>query len=1133
MNSDSNNIEEQNQVETENDVEEENISELENYNQEQNIENPKQTKNNIDKVGEDKNMDEDEEPIYVMTLALEQGRSEKIEIFANSDPKELAYNFCRKNNLDFSALDYLREQITKLLEAYEKQDGTVGEGEGEEEEINENDAENSIEEENNNDDKEGDLNIPEIEEVQETLEMNSNENIKEVNTDNNINNNSNNNEEEYKINSLEKNNEDNDIDNNDNNMKMDESNDKSIDNNEIIGDNDNFEKEGDCNNEDNEDNEDNDSDEIVKEIDFRNIPQRQNDIILNKNDKTNQNIQSLPEFDNINNDIKEKDINEIINENIKEINKDESNKKEKDCEKSKMDENKKEENENLIHNKEHNNEDKLNDIDFQSENIKNDLIESGEKDKNENNNDYEQENINDNFLENSNKKESDYQEKESCIENNEKDNNSERKESINKIKENNNYFIEQMEINNKDLEVNKNKNNNVLLNEQEENDIRVNQKDGQFNIGTNNKNFKNKTTLSKTVNKNKKIEATKYPSNPKKNDFIKNKFSIEQTSSTPIIINSNSEIYNNNNNIFSKNDFIEGNIIPNNNKFKTTTEYDRVYSEYAPSNQINKNVLCLNEKINSNSKRNSYSYINENNKNMKKIGKKEILNQNYGGRNSQSHKQNLFEKNKKYKQEKEKEILSIQKQVDKIDSKKSLLKENIDINNLYDMNKYSNFNNMESSNHFRKEQSNNHIYTPSNYYNIGKVNRLMEEYNKKYSFHPIINDNYKTDLTFDERLNIFNNISKAKKEELKNNLLNIKVDENGQEYFKPKLISRQYYTNYSKRNNNSVKYEDENEKKMDIFNKNYLYWKKYNSNKEKLYNKYYNNINEPHFFSKVQSTKYLNEANYKAFCNLFNELDSDQDNLITSLSMNLNNIPDNILKIIEPLLVELKEDQQTLNQDEFIKAMSKLYENISSTERRQLISEYNNTRQKNTNKDILPKNSNKNKKNCSLIKKETDNNLNFNNISNINNSRMSKKSYLYFDDNNFDNNFLSSRPKTPIYNMGHKNNRYNFNFVNQNNKKEKENNKINMNNNTNILAYKHYLKVRKMMKDCNNFNIKNNKDLYNIKFDDSCFDDKLCYRNQKNYASYCMTPKSIVLDENKKFSLLNDYTYNNYLKNLN
>ena len=1128
MNSDSNNIEEQDHFETENDVEEEDISELEKYNEEQNYENPIQTTNKIGNEREDKNLDENEEPIYVMTLALEQGRSEKIEIYANSDPKELAYNFCRKNNLDFSALDYLKDQIANLLEAYEKQDGAEGEGEGNEEEIkeneNENDAENNIEEENiDENDKEGDMNIPEIEEVQETLEMNSNENIKEVNTDSNVNYNNNNEEEEYKINSLEKNNEDNgnDIENNengnDNNMKIDESNDKSMEHNEEIDENDNFEKEGDCNNEDNENNY---SDEIVKEIDFRNIPQRENDIILKKNDKNNQNIQSLPELDNINDNNKENDINENINENAKEINKDEYNKKEKEYDDNKEDENKIEENDNII-----SNEEKENDI--QIENIKNDILESGEKDKNENNNDYEQESINDNYIESSNKKESEYQEKESY--------NEEKEKRINKIKEDNNYFIEQTETNNNALETKNNTNNNVLLNEQEEPDIGFKQKDEQFILG-NNKNYKNKVGLAGIINKNKKTETNKYPSNPKRKDLTKNKFSIAQTSSTPIIINSNSEIYNNNNNIFSKNDFIEGNLNPNNNIFKTTTDYDRINSEYTPHNVINKNLLGLNEKINSNAKRNSYSYL-DNNHNIKKIGKKEMLSQNEGRRSVQSHKEYLFERNKKFKQEKEKEILSIQRQVDKLDSKKSLLKENIDINNLYGMNKYSNFNNIESSNHFRKEQFNNHIYTPSNYYNIGKVNRLMEEYNKKYSFHPIINDNYKTDLTFDERLNIFNNISKQKKEELKNNLLNIKVDENGQEYFKPKLISRQYYTNNSKRNNNSIKYEDENEKKMDIFNKNYLYWKKYNSNKEKLYNKFYNNINEPHFFSKVQSKKYLNEANYKAFSNLFNELDSDQDNLITSLSMNLSNIPNNILKIIEPLLVELKEDQQTLNQEEFIKAMSKLFENISSTERRQLISEYTNTKQRNTNKINLMKNSNKikSKKNYSLIKRDTDNNLNFNNISNINNSRMSKKSYLYFDDNNFDNNFLSSRPKTPIYNMSQKNNKYNFNLLNKNNKMEKENSKINVNNNTTILAYKHYLKVQKMMENCNynNFNNRNNNDLYNNKFDDSCFDDKPCYGNQRNYVTYSMTPKSIFLDENKNFSLINDYTYNNYLKNLN
>ena len=81
-----------------------------------NSQNSEINKDNNDIINTDnKNTETNDEPIYVMTLALEQGKSEKIEIFANSDPSELAYNFCSKNNLDFNALDYLREQITNLI----------------------------------------------------------------------------------------------------------------------------------------------------------------------------------------------------------------------------------------------------------------------------------------------------------------------------------------------------------------------------------------------------------------------------------------------------------------------------------------------------------------------------------------------------------------------------------------------------------------------------------------------------------------------------------------------------------------------------------------------------------------------------------------------------------------------------------------------------------------------------------------------------------------------------------------------------------------------------------------------------------------------------------------------------------
>ena len=180
-----------------------------------NSQNSEINKDNNDIINTDnKNTETNDEPIYVMTLALEQGKSEKIEIFANSDPSELAYNFCSKNNLDFNALDYLREQITNLLENYtknENEEDNDNEENNDNKEINEGFSDNN----NNDNDKEEniDINIPEIEEIQEDLEFNSTGNYKEntqnkkiKENDNNIeldidknDNNNNNNEKEIEL----------------------------------------------------------------------------------------------------------------------------------------------------------------------------------------------------------------------------------------------------------------------------------------------------------------------------------------------------------------------------------------------------------------------------------------------------------------------------------------------------------------------------------------------------------------------------------------------------------------------------------------------------------------------------------------------------------------------------------------------------------------------------------------------------------------------------------------------------------------------------------------------------------------------------------------------------------------------
>ena len=55
------------------------------------------------------------EPIYEMTIESEKGRKEIINIYSDSKPEEIAYNFCKENNLDFETLELMTNQIKKLM----------------------------------------------------------------------------------------------------------------------------------------------------------------------------------------------------------------------------------------------------------------------------------------------------------------------------------------------------------------------------------------------------------------------------------------------------------------------------------------------------------------------------------------------------------------------------------------------------------------------------------------------------------------------------------------------------------------------------------------------------------------------------------------------------------------------------------------------------------------------------------------------------------------------------------------------------------------------------------------------------------------------------------------------------------
>ena len=349
---------------------------------------------------------------------------------------------------------------------------------------------------------------------------------------------------------------------------------------------------------------------------------------------------------------------------------------------------------------------------------------------------------------------------------------------------------------------------------------------------------------------------------------------------------------NTNNNIENKENIINNTTKINNNKSRSKIK-EKQYKDNKTENKYNNRIK---KKI----------------KQIENINKINNINNTISNSNKNIIKKNISFKNKK-------ESIDIKPQI-KISSNKGIKNKR--------NNKYQNRNNSK-------------LYTNKTKDNI--CSRILNIYENKFSFHPTINQNYKTDLTFAERQTFYKDLYNKRRKELNKFYIN-KKDENGQLLFKPNLISKKF--------NNDNNYEEE------IFQKKSQIYKKYDLNKEKLAKKYNNNLQEN---NEVKNTKKINDKIFsenkkRAFNNLFNDLDSDQDGIISGINININKIPKNIINIIQPLLIELKEDNQTLNKDEFLITMDKLFEDISFIEKREVINKYKNIFRKNKSLDLKNKN---------------------------------------------------------------------------------------------------------------------------------------------------------------------------------
>ena len=242
---------------------------------------------------------------------------------------------------------------------------------------------------------------------------------------------------------------------------------------------------------------------------------------------------------------------------------------------------------------------------------------------------------------------------------------------------------------------------------------------------------------------------------------------------------------------------------------------------------------------------------------------------------------------KKNENQNEKINLTFKPKINKINNKKFIYNNNISNSNIYEK-----------------------LYNDSSIYNENKLN-LKKEINSKFSYKPKLNNNInkkKIKDSFDERLKSDNNKRKENKQKLIN-----KQNEEINNLKQPHLFNNKKFNNNVNNNNNNNHY-------LELYNYN----NKYKSNKKILEDQIYGNyIKNP---AKNKNSEYLlNKKNQNVYKFLFKILDSDEDGIISNATINTKKIDEKLCKILEPVFKELKEENETLNENEFVIVCEKLY----------------------------------------------------------------------------------------------------------------------------------------------------------------------------------------------------------------
>ena len=196
-----------------------------------------------------------------------------------------------------------------------------------------------------------------------------------------------------------------------------------------------------------------------------------------------------------------------------------------------------------------------------------------------------------------------------------------------------------------------------------------------------------------------------------------------------------------------------------------------------------------------------------------------------------------------------------------------------------------------------------------------KINKNIKGLNKKMTEY--------ASLTFEERQKKF----KEKVEEKRGKLIekkNINIDvKTGKKFFKPTI-------------NKNKKLENERKNKP-VFNELYSDSEKYKIKKEELEKKVLElDQFKREFKASVRSEEMYDKQKNIAFEKIFKRLDDDKDGKISKNDIDLYGISKRIVKIISPILDELKSGGGSLTSDEFIKKCEIIYKSLNYADKKEL-----------------------------------------------------------------------------------------------------------------------------------------------------------------------------------------------------